>query len=188
MPHECLPKKIFYGELQVGNCSQGDHKKRYKDILKASLKDSKMEQVLGRDCTLRKHAYSNILKISPPKTETFQIKIYFSYFCSKHRLWDSLEPPRRYYIKVGFKGSKLYRYVFVMNPTSKTLVWPKSWEETEHDGAKWRYLFKKEPMNTKQRESTKVRRLFKYIENITTKTLKISDKNSDIFFIFLLKT
>ena len=39
--------------------------------------------------SLRKHAYSNILKISPPKTESFQIKnlIYFSYFCSKHRLW-----------------------------------------------------------------------------------------------------
>ena len=34
--------------------------------------------------TLRKHAYSNILKISPPRTESFQIKImiFFSYFCS----------------------------------------------------------------------------------------------------------
>ena len=39
--------------------------------------------------TLRKHAYSNILKMSPPKTENFQIKKlwYFSYFCTKHRLW-----------------------------------------------------------------------------------------------------
>ena len=39
--------------------------------------------------SLRKHAYSNILIISPPKTENFQIKKiwYFSYFCSKHRLW-----------------------------------------------------------------------------------------------------
>ena len=38
---------------------------------------------------LRKHAYSNILKILPPKTEIFQIKNsdIFSYFCSKHRLW-----------------------------------------------------------------------------------------------------
>ena len=34
---------------------------------------------------LRKHAYSNILKISPPKTESFQIKILI-YFYSKHRL------------------------------------------------------------------------------------------------------
>ena len=27
------------------------------------------------DIPLREHAYSNILKISPPKTESFQIKI-----------------------------------------------------------------------------------------------------------------
>ena len=31
-------------------------------------------------------------------------------------------------------------------------------------------------------------RLFKYIENFTTKNWKLPDKNSDIFFIFLLKT
>ena len=44
--------------------------------------------------SLRKHAYSNIFKISPPQTENFQTKKkkkkkkwYFSYFCSKHRLW-----------------------------------------------------------------------------------------------------
>ena len=38
--------------------------------------------------TLRKHAYSNIPKIWPPKNEKFQIKKfwYFSYFWSKHRL------------------------------------------------------------------------------------------------------
>ena len=47
--------------------------------------------------TLRKHAYSNILKILQPKTGKFSDKkfLYFSYFCSKHRLWFSLEPPRR---------------------------------------------------------------------------------------------
>ena len=86
--------------------------------------------------TLRKHAYSNILKILQPKKENFQIKNsdIFLYFCSKHRLWYSLEPPRRggsyesqqsmflsrnkkinvypskpqfYYIKVGFKGIQI---------------------------------------------------------------------------------
>ena len=38
--------------------------------------------------TLRKHAYSNILKILPPKNGIFLDKKiwYFSYFCSKHRL------------------------------------------------------------------------------------------------------
>ena len=40
-------------------------------------------------CALRENAYSNMLKISSPKNENFQIKKfwYFSYFCSKHRLW-----------------------------------------------------------------------------------------------------
>ena len=34
-----LPKKILYGELEMGKGSHGGQKKRYKDILKASLKD-----------------------------------------------------------------------------------------------------------------------------------------------------
>ena len=34
-----LPKKVLYGELQDGKRSQGRQKKRYKDTLKASLKD-----------------------------------------------------------------------------------------------------------------------------------------------------
>ena len=40
MPDERLPKKILYGELQVGKLSHGGQKKRYKDTLKASLKTS----------------------------------------------------------------------------------------------------------------------------------------------------
>ena len=39
MPDERLPKKVFYGELHEEECSQGGQKKRYKDTLKASLKD-----------------------------------------------------------------------------------------------------------------------------------------------------
>ena len=39
MPDERLPKKILYGKLQVGKRSHGGQKKRYKDTLKASLKD-----------------------------------------------------------------------------------------------------------------------------------------------------
>ena len=39
MTDERLPKKVLYGELQEGKCSQGGQKKRYKDTLKASLKD-----------------------------------------------------------------------------------------------------------------------------------------------------
>ena len=39
MPEELLPKKILYGELEMGKRSHGGQKKRHKDILKASLKD-----------------------------------------------------------------------------------------------------------------------------------------------------
>ena len=39
MPDERLPKKIPSGELQVGKRSHGGQKKRYKNTLKASLKD-----------------------------------------------------------------------------------------------------------------------------------------------------
>ena len=39
MPDERLPKKVLYKELQEGKRSQGSQKKRYKDTLKASLKD-----------------------------------------------------------------------------------------------------------------------------------------------------
>ena len=42
MPEELLPTKVLYGELQEGKRSQGGQKKRYKDTLKASLKDFDM--------------------------------------------------------------------------------------------------------------------------------------------------
>ena len=39
MHEERFPKKILYGELEMGKRSHGGQKKRYKDTLKASLKD-----------------------------------------------------------------------------------------------------------------------------------------------------
>ena len=39
MPDKRLQNKVFYGELQEGKRSQGGRKKRYKDNLKASVKD-----------------------------------------------------------------------------------------------------------------------------------------------------
>ena len=53
MTDEQLPKKVFYGELQEGKRSQGGQKKRYKDILKAFLKDFDIpaNRVLETDCT-----------------------------------------------------------------------------------------------------------------------------------------
>ena len=47
--------------------------------------------------TLRKHAYSNILKIQPPKTENFQMKTFDIFHISAQNIdyGYSLEPPRR---------------------------------------------------------------------------------------------
>ena len=47
--------------------------------------------------TICKHAYSNTLKILPPKNENFQIENsdIFSYFCLNIDCGYSLEPPRR---------------------------------------------------------------------------------------------
>ena len=85
---------------------------------------------------LRKHAYSNMLKIAPPIIWKFSDEKfwYFSYFCSKHWLWVQrtastrrfyrmpticvsflankknnvyLYKPQFYYIKVGFNGVKI---------------------------------------------------------------------------------
>ena len=99
--------------------------------------------------SLRKHAYSNILKISPPKTWKFSDENSDIFLNSAQNIdcGYSLEPPRRggsneypqsmllsrnmknnvypwkpqfYYMKVGFKGVKLYRYVFVMTTTTTT--------------------------------------------------------------------
>ena len=89
---------------------------------------------------LRKHAFSNILKISPPKTESFHIKIdIFQISAQNIDCGYSLEPTRQggsneysqsmfmsrnknnnvypckpqfYCIKVGFKGVKIYIGMF----------------------------------------------------------------------------
>ena len=100
-------------------------------------------QLQIRHLSLRKHACSNTLKISPPKNENFVIKNSDIFPISAQNIdcRYSLEPPRRgssneypqsmflnrnkknnvypckpqfYYIKMSLRGSKLYRYVFVM--------------------------------------------------------------------------
>ena len=86
--------------------------------------------------TLRKHAYSNVLKIFAPKNENFRIKFFDIFHISAQNIncGYSLEPPRRvptiyvlsrnkknkgypskpqfYYIKVGFKGVKIIKACF----------------------------------------------------------------------------
>ena len=49
MPEERLPKKILSGELQIGKRFHGGQKKRYKDTLKASLKDFNIPTVSWKE-------------------------------------------------------------------------------------------------------------------------------------------
>ena len=62
----------------------------------SSLRTTK-NQTAHVNLTLRKHAYSNILKISPPKTESFQIKYSDIFHISAQNIYCGypLEPPRR---------------------------------------------------------------------------------------------
>ena len=69
-----------------------------KNGLQSFLKLSRLLILRIKICkTLRKHAYSNILKISPPKTENLQIKNSDIFHISAQNIdWGySLEPPRR---------------------------------------------------------------------------------------------
>ena len=75
----------------------------------------------GRDISspLRKHAYSNILKILPPKTENFQIKnlIFFHISAQNIDCGYSLEPPRR-------GGSNEYPQSMFLSRNKKNNVYP----------------------------------------------------------------
>ena len=44
-------------------------------MLNVSIKITDSDETMRMHITLRKHAYSNMLKISPQKTENFQTKI-----------------------------------------------------------------------------------------------------------------
>ena len=73
--------------------------------------------------SLRKHAYSNILKILPPKTENFQIKNSDIFHISAQNIdcGYSLEPPRRggsnEYPQSVFLGQKKKKIMYTpVNP------------------------------------------------------------------------
>ena len=68
---------------------------------------------------LRKYAYSNILKISPPKTESFQIKNLTFFHISAQNIDCAylLEPPRR-------GGSNEYPQSMFLSRNKKYNVYP----------------------------------------------------------------
>ena len=69
--------------------------------------------------SLRKHSYSNILKILPPKTENFQIKSSDIFHISAHNIdcGYSLEPPPR-------GGSNGYPQFMSLSRNKKNNVYP----------------------------------------------------------------
>ena len=71
------------------------------------------------DFTLRKHAYSNILKIFPPKNENFQLKISGIFHISAQNIdcGYSLEPSQR-------GGSNEYPQSMFLSRNKKNNVYP----------------------------------------------------------------
>ena len=67
------------------------------DIFGAALAPEDSHSICWLRLSLRKHTYSNILKIAPPKNENFQIKKSDVFHISAQNIdcGSSLEPPRR---------------------------------------------------------------------------------------------
>ena len=126
------------------------------NVIRVTSKNSYPENsdivLLISHCTLRKHAYSNILKTLPPKNENFQMKNsdIFPFSAQNIDCGYSLKPPRRggsneypqsmflsrnkknnvypckpqfYCNKWGLRGSKLYMHVFVMSSNALKIIW-----------------------------------------------------------------
>ena len=71
MPEERLPKKILYGELEMGKRSHSGQKKRYKDTLKASLKDFNIQTELWEQIAQDRAKWRGLIRRGPV-FETFQ--------------------------------------------------------------------------------------------------------------------
>ena len=77
MSDERLPKKVFYGELQEGKRSQGGQKKRYKDTLKASLKDFDLPMVSWEQTAQVRSKWRGLINKGPAlfeKRESVKLK------------------------------------------------------------------------------------------------------------------
>ena len=73
MPDGRLPKKVLYGELQEGNRSQGGQKKRYKDTLKASLKDFNIQTESWKQAAQDRTKWRCLINKGASQSETNRI-------------------------------------------------------------------------------------------------------------------
>ena len=89
---QVLERQIFH--LQLINSALKTLCNHYAKLIMAC---SWISLIVRYTCTVRKHAYSNILKILPPKTENIQIKILIFFHISDKNIdcGHSLEPPQR---------------------------------------------------------------------------------------------
>ena len=109
----------------TGKCDLTKNVNRFIDPSSITVDEisGQYQKIFDLKHTLRKHAYSNIYKISPPKTENSQVKnsdifhisaqnIHCGYpqsmFLSRNKK-NNVYPykPQFFYIKVGFKGVKI---------------------------------------------------------------------------------
>ena len=107
----CLPDKLLrVSGLKWTKCSKHNSGSKFKQ-------------------TLRKQAYSNLLKISPPKNENFQIKYSDIFHISAQNIdcVYSLEPPRRggsnEYPQSMFLSRNKRMMSTPLNPSFTTLKW-----------------------------------------------------------------
>ena len=75
MPDERLPKKVLYGELQEGKRSQGGQKKRYKDTLKASLKDFNISTESWEQAAQDQSGIASSTKVPPNLKQRESVKL-----------------------------------------------------------------------------------------------------------------
>ena len=89
MHEERFPKKILYGELEMGKRSHGGQKKRYRDTLKAPLKDfniptesweqiSEAEQKRAQRKARAKHHQQSCLALTsvvPSATDSLELEL-----------------------------------------------------------------------------------------------------------------
>lgn len=73
MSEERLPKRLFYGELKEGKCSQGGQRKRYKDCLKASLLCCNISPDSWDDLAQERSAWRTLVRSGVSGDETSRI-------------------------------------------------------------------------------------------------------------------